>query len=131
MFCPQCGAANPENAQQCSACGTMMRQLPPAGAPVQNAPGVPQRPAVTIENYLVPSIIVTILCCWPAGIPAIIYASQVNTKLSQGDIAGAQQSSKNAKTWCIVSVIAPLVGIVLYIIVIAIFGGIAALTNHS
>jgi hypothetical protein len=36
----------------------------------------------------------------PLGIPAIVYAAQVNSKVMQGDIAGARNSSKNAKMWC-------------------------------
>jgi hypothetical protein len=101
MFCPQCGTANPDNVAQCSQCGTSMQPVspPPPGAYAQ--PPMQQGPA--IENYLIPSILVTVLCCLPFGIPAIIYASQVQEKLLRGDVAGAQQSSKNAKTWCIVA----------------------------
>jgi hypothetical protein len=58
---------------------------------------------VDVPNYLVFAILVTILCCPPAGIPAIVYAAQVNGKLQAGDIAGAQLASKNAKMWCIIS----------------------------
>jgi hypothetical protein len=54
-------------------------------------------PAATVPNYLVFAILVTVFCCLPTGIAAIIYAAQVNTKLQAGDIAGAQQASKNAK----------------------------------
>ncbi len=54
-----------------------------------------------VPNYLWQSIVVT-LCCCPnvIGIPAIIYASQVNTKLALGDMAGAMEASKNARLWC-------------------------------
>jgi hypothetical protein len=63
--------------------------IPPAGIP--------------ISNYLVFAILTTVFCCLPTGIPAIIYASQVNTKLQLGDVAGAQAASNNAKMWCWVS----------------------------
>ena len=128
MFCPQCGAANPDNAAQCAQCGTAMQPLaPPPPAAYAQAP--PQGPVV--ESYLVPSILVTVLCCLPFGIPAIIYAAQVQEKLQRGDIAGAQQSSKNAKTWCIVAVVAPFVGLILYVILMAVLGGLASLGSHS
>jgi hypothetical protein len=52
-----------------------------------------------IQNYLVQSILVTLCCCVPAGIVAIIYAAQVNTKLAAGDVAGAQESARLAKIW--------------------------------
>jgi hypothetical protein len=47
----------------------------------------------------VQSILVTLCCCLPFGIVAIVYAAQVNTKLAAGDVAGALQSSKNARMW--------------------------------
>ena len=42
----------------------------------------------------------------------MVYASQVNTKLAQGDIAGAQSASRSAFGWMIAS---------------AIFGGVCGL----
>jgi len=36
----------------------------------------------------------------PFGIPAIVYAAQVNGKLQAGDYAGALDSSSKAKMWC-------------------------------
>lgn len=54
----------------------------------------------TVPNYLAWAIVTTICCCLPLGIPAIVYAAQVNTKLAAGDIAGAQDSSRKAKMWC-------------------------------
>jgi hypothetical protein len=53
-----------------------------------------------IPNYLVQSILVTLCCCLPFGIPAIVYAAQVNSKQAVGDFAGAQDSSKKARMWC-------------------------------
>ena len=60
-------------------------------------------PGTTVPNYLVFAILSTVLCCLPTGIAAIIYASQVNTKLQLGDVAGAQAASNNAKMWCWIS----------------------------
>ena len=78
-------------------------------------------------NYLAWAIISTILCCLPFGIVSIIYAAQVNSKWATGDVSGAQLSSKNAKTWAWISFAAGLLGLVIWIIIIAIFGGIAAI----
>ena len=128
MFCPQCGSANPDNVAQCSQCGTAMQVVTPPPPAAYGQPPMQQGPV--IENYLVPSILVTVLCCLPFGIPAIIYASQVQEKLQRGDVAGAQQSSKNAKTWCIVAVVAPLVGGVLYVLLMLVIGGLASLGSH-
>src|SRR5215510_14301811 len=98
MFCPQCGASNADNAAVCVQCGRSLQAAVPA-APVQT-PGVVLPTGAAIQNYLVFAILTTVLCCLPAGIPAIIYAAQVNGKLQAGDYVGAQQASKNAKTWC-------------------------------
>ena len=53
-----------------------------------------------IPNYLVQSILVTLCCCIPFGIPAIVYASKVEGLERMGDIAGAQEASAKAKMWC-------------------------------
>lgn len=52
-----------------------------------------------VPNYLVQAILVTIFCCIPFGIPAIVFAAQVNSKLAAGDIDGAKDSSRKAKMW--------------------------------
>jgi len=70
-----------------------------------------------IPNYLVQAILVTICCCIPFGIVAIVYAAQVNTKLSVGDMAGARMSSENAKKWCWIALISGLVIQVIWFLV--------------
>ena len=62
-----------------------------------------------IPNYLWQSIVVTVLCCLPLGIPAIVYASTVNNSLMQGNQAAAKQASDNAKMWCIISLVTGIV----------------------
>jgi hypothetical protein len=65
------------------------------------------RPAGDVPNYLVWSILATIVnlfCCFPIGIVAIVYSSQVNSKLQSGDYAGAVDASNKAKMWCLISV---------------------------
>ena len=88
MFCKQCGTQNDDSASVCVKCGEVFQQ---SGGYV---------PVQTVSNYLVFSILTTILCCLPLGIPAIIFSSQVNQKLQLGDTIGAIESSKNAKVFC-------------------------------
>jgi hypothetical protein len=90
----------------------------PSGTPVMA--GVPGE---KIPNYLVQSILVTLCCCLPGGIAAIVYAAQVNTKQAAGDINGALAASQNAKKWCWISF---AVGIVVNAIVfgLQIAGGV-------
>jgi hypothetical protein len=69
----------------------------------QNWTPPPAGGSATVPNYLVPAII-SIFCCWPPAIPAIIFATQVNGKVAAGDIAGAQDASKKAKTFSFIAI---------------------------
>ena len=82
-----------------------------------------------VPNYLWQSIVITLCCCLPFGIVAIVYAAQVKTKLSVGDFAGAQESSRKAKMWCWIGFIVGLIttGIGLVVQVLA----ITASSSHS
>ena len=129
MFCTQCGANNADTAAVCVQCGRNLQAGTPA-APLQTTGVVmPPGPPVQVDNYLVFAILATVLCCLPAGIPAIVYASQVNSKLQGGDIAGAQAASKNAKMWCLISLGLFFAGIGLYVVLIMI--GIAGGVFHQ
>ena len=88
----------------------------PTPAPPPQAPGV--APPQNIPNYLVHSIIATLLCCLPSGIVGIVYASQVSSKLSMGDFAGAKKASDNAKLWSIISVVAGGIFWIIYLIIV-------------
>jgi hypothetical protein len=112
MFCPQCGASNADNSAVCVQCGRNLQAVvPPASI---QTPGVVLPPGATIQNYLVFAILSTVLCCPATGIPAIIYAAQVNGKLQAGDLAGAKTASNNAKMWCWISFGIGLAGTVLW-----------------
>jgi hypothetical protein len=63
-------------------------------------PQMAGQPVGSVPNYLVQAILVTLFCCLPLGIVAIVYAAQVNGKLAVGDIYGATEVSNKAKMWC-------------------------------
>ena len=75
-----------------------------------------------IPNYLVQSILVTIFCCLPSGIAAIVFSSQVNSKLAVGDFEGASESSRKAKLWCWISFGAGIAYSIIIGILIAMYG---------
>ncbi|TDU81207.1 uncharacterized protein DUF4339 [Prosthecobacter fusiformis] len=81
-----------------------------------------------IPNYLWQSITVTVLCCLPFGIPAIVYASKVDGLASSGNYAGAKQASEKAKMWCWVSFGLSMAVFVFYVIMM-IIGGAAQATG--
>ena len=91
--------------------------LPPT-PPTPSSP-TDQRP----DNYLVWTILTTILCCLPLGIPGIIYATKVEKLWNAGDRAGAQNAAEQAKMWCFIS----LGGGVLSFIISFCFGFLSAL----
>ena len=129
MYCRNCGHPNDENAWKCTQCGTELRAAPApitSITPGQPVAGVPQ--PIKIPNYLWQSIVCTIFCCWPLGIPAIVYAAQVNGKVGKGDIEGAKVSSKNAKMWCWIAFGTGLFIVALYIALVA-FGVLSNLSH--
>ncbi len=65
------------------------------------------------KNWLLESILVTIFCCIPFGIVGILSARKVETLFYQGDSAGAQKASEDAKKWTIVSLICGIVAAII------------------
>jgi len=51
------------------------------------------------KNWLLESILVTLLCCNPLGIVAIVYAAQVDTLFYKGEKEKSQKNSRNAAMW--------------------------------
>ncbi len=88
MYCRKCGLQNDDNAYRCVQCGETLDRI--AG---------PVAPAQRIPNYLAQSILVTLCCCVPFGIVAIVYSAQVNGKVQAGDIQGAMDASRKARMW--------------------------------
>jgi hypothetical protein len=66
-------------------------------------PPPPTDMPANVPNYLVPAII-SLFCCWPLAIVAIIFAAQVNGKVAAGDLAGAVDASKKAKLFSFISI---------------------------
>jgi len=86
MYCSRCGALNDDNAYRCTRCGALLHTI--------------YSGTTKIPNHLIPAILVTIFCCMPFGIPAIVYAAQVDGKISAGNIPAALEASRKAKMWC-------------------------------
>lgn len=151
MFCPNCGAQTPPNANNCPSCGKVLKTsaapmpmagpqqppapyTPPAGyQPPQYQPPGYQQPMMPgqgqVPNYLVWSIIVTLCCCLPGGIVSIVYAVQANSKSSAGDLAGAMEAAGKAKTWLLISAIAGAVISIAYFAIMMAAGGMSAMLS--
>jgi predicted secreted protein len=98
---------------------------PPPGYQPQQPPAA-QAP----NNYLVWSILVTLFCCLPLGIVAIVKSSQVNGLWAQGRYAEAQASANSAKRFVIWSAIIGVVVGIIYAIV-ALAGGLNTGTSNA
>ena len=115
--------------------GVPAEETPPAdshaplpSSPAETSPALAAAPAAAsgekVPTYLWQSIVCLVLCCLPAAIPAIIFATKVDPALKQGDVAAAREASQKAKMWCWISF---GIGLVVNLVVFAIsfFGALA------
>lgn len=135
MFCPKCGSQNSDTAGFCASCGAPLKTAantggtfgapppPPPPAPPHNYGGGSVKP----KNWLVESILVTILCCLPFGIAGIVNATKVDSKYAAGDYAGAEQASQEAAKWTKIGFFVGIGLSVIYFIWMVAMGGMAAM----
>lgn len=89
--------------------------------PYQQSMEHPQRPPMP-RNYLLWSVLTTILCCFAAGIVALVFSTQVTSRYYRGDYAGAEQASRNAQIWIIASIVLSVISNTLYVPLMLISG---------
>lgn len=124
MYCWKCGAINDDSASTCAKCGAATRQGEP-----QNAYVPPQHlyvPSQSVPNYLAHAILVTLFCCLPLGVVAIVYAAKVDGLVAAGDYAGAVAASESAKKWCWAS----FLSIAALMLVYALFAVFVLIVGH-
>jgi hypothetical protein len=84
----------------------------------------------TVPNYLVPAII-SIFCCWPLAIPAIIFATRVNSSVQAGNMQAAQEASAQAKKFMKLAFIVGGICWVLFILFYVFIFGFALLAGGA
>lgn len=116
--CDNCGKEIHEGFEACWNCG--ISRNGPAAAEQQTSEDAgevaPGQTTDGVRTYLTEAILVTIFCCTPFGIVAIVYAAMAKGKLEAGDYAGASELANKAKTWCLVSLILGMVAIAIYVL---------------
>ena len=76
-------------------------------------------PPTSVPTYMPHAILVTLFCCLPTGVYAIVQSSHVKPRLQVGDLAGAEAASNQAKKWSIISAAIGLTIVFIYLIVVA------------
>ena len=77
-----------------------------------------------VTSHLIDAVIVTLCCCFPLGIVAIVYAAQVNSKLAAGDYEGAVKASKSAEKWVWAAVACGLIALVVQLFAVLLQDGL-------
>ena len=129
MFCKKCGMQIDDSARFCEHCGA--EQHPAAEPQPQAAAWQPDEPqqayqpvytplpdAAPVKGtaYLVWSILVTLFCCMPLGIPAIVFAAKIDNCNARGDFAAAAENARKAKNFCIWGAVVSVVFLVFYLV---------------
>jgi hypothetical protein len=104
--------------------GPLPRPTDQYGQPEQSA-GHQSVPPVMPKTYFAEAILVTLFCCLPVGIPAIVKSAQVSGAFAAGNYSLAKQRSAEAAHWAKLSAILGASLMTLYILV----GIIAAVSN--
>src|SRR5690606_30540461 len=94
---------------------------PPGGyGPPHGGQPMGQRPEVGLAG-----VIFSLLCCWPLGIPALVFQMKIDNLWSQGDYHGAQEAADKAKKFRNLAFILGITAQVLNLIVtlILVLGG--------
>ena len=96
-----------------------------------SAPAIPSyanttTPGLPPKNWLVESILVTILCCLPLGIVGIINATKVESLWNSGQRDAALKASQEVGKWVKIAFFSGIVVIGLYLLLM-VFGVIAGI----
>lgn len=123
--CPSCGADEPTGTGYCSYCGRKLprpvpepSQVSPEGDPYRQQSRAPAYPPgqPPIKNWLIESVLVTILCCMPLGIGGIINASSVDRLASYGDFEGARRAASRARSFVLAAVVTGVLSTLVYVV---------------
>lgn len=92
---------------------SMFRQPPQPPGPPQTFRAPANMNVYRPESRLVWSILVTLFCCLPFGIAAIVNSAKVDSLWAAGDYIGSARASEQAKKWITWSVIVGIIAAVL------------------
>lgn len=114
ITCRECGAQISDAATTCPQCGSLVVKT------VAPQPHQSNNNQICPETHLTKAIFVTLFCCWPLGIPAIVNAAGVSNAFASGNYQLALQKSNDAEKWSKYCIIAGVILWILYAIVMVI-----------
>jgi hypothetical protein len=120
LVCPEGGSSWTRLADVPGLLQYLQTSPAPQTPPYFNTPGGPGQEAYAPapSNHLVWAILVTLFCCLPFGIVAIVKSSQVNGLWDSGRREEAYRAAAAAAKWCWASAICSLIGGVIYFVFI-------------
>lgn len=92
-----------------------------AGVQTRLRPPVPPYQGTPPPNHMAWSILVTIFCCLPFGIVAIVKSSKVNGLWYNGYCDESRRMSESARNWCVGSMAVSLVAFICQMLFFAAF----------
>lgn len=95
MFCKNCGKSIEDGTVQCPHCGQNLQDA--------------VRPEISIKTHLTEAVLVTLFCCLPFGIVAIVNAAKVSNLVAAGKYNEAVEASNNASKWVKISLIVGII----------------------
>jgi len=104
--CVKCGHSNETETETCKECHTHLHKT------------VHHHKKPMPPTYLWQSLVVTVFCCLPLGIFAVVFAAQVASRWRNGDYEGAMHSSKVARNIAFFSFI---LGLIIHITILVYF----------
>lgn len=120
--CFECNAQISDSAVSCPHCGApvIKPQTESQQCDISTKESCPEPKPVCPENHLVKAVLVTIFCCWPIGIPAIVNAAEVSSAFLAGNYELAEEKSKAAEKWCGYCITAGVIFYALYLVIVII-----------
>ncbi|MBN1572602.1 MAG: CD225/dispanin family protein [Deltaproteobacteria bacterium] len=124
MKCPYCGRVGKPERTICEYCGAPLDYIEEVEEQVEDIPdNIPEytqdrligKVPCNIDVYLVFAIFITVFCCMPFGIVAIIFAARAKMFLNRGDYVKAMEEAKTAKAFCWIGFIIGTVIIGIYV----------------
>ncbi len=85
-----------------------------------------QQPPQKPDNYLVWAILVTLFCCLPFGVAAIVYSSRVDSEWNAGRYEAAKAAAASAKKWSLIGAGVGAAVVLIYVIFIVFVAIVAA-----